>query len=141
LTPTVIDRLLDWLLWTAFASLIPLGIDYLVRLLTNKPTSLTDMIGQGQLMLIGVAIAVPSFGVLLSTPALAQTPSDQAQRGRKLVGAGLFFGVLFMVVVYVCASVEVAGLDEEFVAQASVFLFSSALLFSAACLAFSSESR
>jgi hypothetical protein len=59
------NRLVGWFLLTFVASLVPIGVDWLIRKTGDVDTSVHALIGRGQLLLAAVALTFSVYGVLL----------------------------------------------------------------------------
>jgi MFS family permease len=65
----VAERLLYWFCFGLLGGSVPIAIAAIVTAYRNEPVTATALIGQGELLLVGLTIATPTFGVLFASSA------------------------------------------------------------------------
>ena len=126
-------RLIRWAIFGVIVAILPLVFRYLWTLSQNGGASVTQMLSNGELLLISTALAASAIGEII--------PCGRQYPGCALVaGGGCLSSLLFGALYYAAVSSNPPA-RQDIVVFISFVLFSFSLLSSAGCLIVAERSR
>lgn len=125
-------KVLRWLFFTVFLSLIPIGVSYLIGAAnTVSPLTLNDALEHGDLYLLGVAFCATGLGELIGL-------GKRRFKGVQIFVAGVaMFHLVACLILYVFVRNPPANTNMEYFIYLSKVLFLSGVAISTTCIAIS----
>lgn len=124
----IVKKMLKWLLFSVLIALLPIMFNWIILVSRSSPSSLQDVIKQGELLLVIAALTASGLGEIIAS-------GSYMAIGKIFASGGCVIILIFASLYYSYVSTTNYVLDSSIVSLTSLWLYVFAVISSGSCVA------